>query len=267
MLAFDHLVHTVRCTPKEAEKRMEELGFHTVQGGEHTNWGTWNSLCYFDLSYIEFLAVKHEDTAKQADNPLVQETVEKLRDREGMLQIALRTDHIEELAVRFMEKGLQVKGPFEGKRMRNDGHLIEWKMLFVEQEDSGPKLPFFIQWEESDESRRFDLQEVGVIVPHSNEVKEIQTIYYAVKNVHETVERWKKILEVQVSLSEVHKEWNAICQSALFENINIQFCEPIGEGFVQEQLVKHGEYPFAVEFQGTNKQKNKTHVLGSSYIY
>ncbi|PGC46472.1 VOC family protein, partial [Bacillus wiedmannii] len=132
------------CTPKEAEKRMGELGFHTVQGGEHTNWGTWNSLCYFDLSYIEFLAVQHEDTARQADNPLVQETVEKLRDREGMLQIALRTDHIEELAVRFMEKGLQVKGPFEGKRMRNDGHLIEWKMLFVEQEDSGPKLPFFI---------------------------------------------------------------------------------------------------------------------------
>ncbi|WP_243522886.1 VOC family protein [Bacillus pseudomycoides] len=267
MLAFDHLVHAVRCTPKEAEGKMKELGFHTVQGGEHTNWGTWNSLCYFDLSYIEFLAVQHEDRAKQADNPLVRETVEKLRDREGMLQIALRTDHIEELAVRFMEKGLQVKGPFEGNRMRNDGHLIEWKMLFVEQEENGPKLPFFIQWEESDESRRFDLQEVGVIVPHSNEVKEIQTIYYAVKNVHETVERWKEILEVQVSFSEVHKEWNAICQSVLFENINIQFCEPIGEGFVQEQLVKHGEYPFAVECQGVNEQKGEQQILGSLYIY
>lgn len=30
MLAFDHLIHAVGCTPKEAEKRMKELGFHTV---------------------------------------------------------------------------------------------------------------------------------------------------------------------------------------------------------------------------------------------
>lgn len=267
MLAFDHLVHIVGCTPKEAEKQMKEHGFHTVQGGEHTNWGTWNSLSYFDLSYIEFLAVQHEDKAKQADNPLVQETVEKLQDREGMLQIALRTNHIEALAVQLAEKGLQVKGPFEGERMRNDGHLIEWKMLFVEQEESSPKLPFFIQWEESDENRRLDLQKVGVIASHRNEVKEIQTIYYAVKNVRETVDRWKEILEVQVTLPENHRDWNALCQSILLGNVNVQFCEPIGEGFVQEQLFKHGEYPFAVEFQGTNKQKNRTDVLGSSYIY
>ncbi|MBO1580437.1 VOC family protein [Bacillus sp. XF8] len=267
MLAFDHLVHAVRCTPQEVEKQMRELGFHTVQGGEHTNWGTWNSLCYFDLSYIEFLAVQHEDKAKQADNPLVRETVEKLQDGEGMLQIALRTDYIEELAVKLVEKGLQVKGPFEGKRMRNDGHLIKWKMLFVEQEESSPKLPFFIQWEESDESRRLDLQEVGVIAPHSNEVKEIQTIYYAVKNVRETVERWKEILEVQVTLPENHKEWNALCQSVLLENINVQFCEPIGEGLVQNHLINYGELPFAVEFQGGNKQKNRQEILGSLYIY
>lgn len=267
MLAFDHLVHIVGCTPKEAEEQMRAIGFHTVQGGEHTNWGTWNSLCYFDLSYIEFLAVQHEDKAKQANNPLVQETVEKLQNGEGMLQIALRTNHIEELAEMLVKKGLQVKGPFEGKRMRNDGHLIQWKMLFVEQEESRPKLPFFIQWEESDEDRRLDLQEVGVIAPHSNDVKEIHTIYYAVKNVRETVDRWKEIFEVQVILTEDHKDWNALCQSVLLGNINIQFCEPIGEGFVQEQLFKHGEYPFAVEFQGVNKQKGKQQIVGSLYIY
>ncbi|WP_459502642.1 VOC family protein [Bacillus sp. C1] len=267
MLAFDHIVHAAKCTPKEAEKQMEELGFHTVQGGEHTNWGTWNSLCYFDLSYIEFLAVQHEEKAIQADNPLVRETVEKLQKGEGILQIALRTDHIEELAVKLVEKGLQVKGPLEGKRMRNDGHLIEWKMLFVEQERENPKFPFFIQWEESDENRRLDLQNVGVIAPHSNNTKEIQNIYYAVKNVREIVERWKEILEVQVSHSEVHKEWNARCQRILLKNVNIQFCEPIGEGFVQEQLVKYGEYPFAIELQGVNKQKSEKQVLGSTYIY
>ncbi|MFJ8526864.1 VOC family protein [Bacillus sp. NPDC094106] len=267
MLAFDHLVHAVGCTPKEAEKRMKELGFHTVQGGEHINWGTWNSLCYFDLSYIEFLAVQDEKKAKQADNPLVQETVVKLQDGEGMLQIAIRTDRIEELAVKFVEKGLKMIGPFEGKRMRNDGRLLEWKMLFIEQQENGPKFPFFIQWEESDDSRRLDLQKVGVIASHSNETKEIETIFYAVKNVRETIEKWKEMMEVQVDSSEVHQEWNAMCQSVLFENVNVQFCEPIGEGFVQEQLLKYGEVPFVIEFQGLNKQKRKQQILGSLYIY
>ena len=65
MLRFDHLVHAVHGTPEEAAKQMQELGFHTVLGGEHTNWGTWNSLSYFDLSYIEFLAVQYEEKRKK----------------------------------------------------------------------------------------------------------------------------------------------------------------------------------------------------------
>ena len=44
----------------------------------------------------------------------------KLQDGEGMLQIAIRTDTIEELADKFSKYGLQTIGPFEGKRMRKD---------------------------------------------------------------------------------------------------------------------------------------------------
>lgn len=137
MLVFDHLVHVIQGTPIEAVKRMKSLGFHVLEGGEHTNWGTWNSLSYFDLAYIEFLAVQNENKAKQADNPLVLQAIDKLMDGEGMLQIAVRTDRIEELAATFVEKGLHITGPIEGKRIRKDGHLIEWKMLFVNQEENG----------------------------------------------------------------------------------------------------------------------------------
>ena len=115
---------------------MQAHGFYTAIGGEHITWGTWNSLCYFDLSYIEFLAVQHEEKAKEADNPLVQETVVKLQDGEGMLQIAIRTDAIEDLAVKFSKHGLHTIEIFEGKRMRKDGRLLEWKMLFVKQEEN-----------------------------------------------------------------------------------------------------------------------------------
>ncbi|MFB5253481.1 VOC family protein [Bacillus mycoides] len=265
MLAFDHLVHAVHGTPEEAAKQMQERGFHTALGGQHTNWGTWNSLCYFDLSYIEFLAVQHEEKAKEAENPLVQETVVKLQNGEGMLQIAIRTDEIEELAAKFSKHGLHTIGPIEGKRIRKDGRLLEWKMLFVKQEENGPNIPFFIQWNETDEERRNDLRKTGTIAEHKNKVEEIETIHYAVKNVRETVQKWKEVMGLTVSSVIRNKEWNAECQSVLFGGISVQFCEPIGEGLVQERLKEHGEYPFAVEFKGENKRKRE--VLGSLYIY
>ncbi|MFH7834532.1 VOC family protein [Bacillus luti] len=265
MLLFDHLVHAVHCTPEEAAKQIQELGFHTALGGEHMNWGTWNSLCYFDLSYIEFLAVQHEEKAKEADNPLVQETVVKLQNGEGMLQIAIRTDAIEELADKLSKHGLHTIGPFEGKRMRQDGRLLEWKMLFVKQEENGPKLPFFIQWNETDEERRYDLRNVGTIAEHKNKVQQIETIHYAVKNVRETVWKWKEIMELTASTVIQNEEWNAECQSVSFGDIHVQFCEPIGEGVVLKCLKNQGEHPFAVEFKGENKREHE--VLGSLYIY
>ncbi|OOZ89599.1 VOC family protein [Bacillus cereus] len=265
MLRFDHLVHAVHGTPEEAAKQMQELGFHTALGGEHTTWGTWNSLSYFDLSYIEFLAVQHEEKAKEAENSLVQETVVKLQDGEGMLQIAIRTDAIEELADKFSKYGLQTIGPFEGKRMRKDGRLLEWKMLFVKQEENGPKLPFFIQWNETDEERRKDLRNYGTITEHKNKVQQIETVHYAVKNVRETVQKWEKVMELTASSVVKNEEWNAECQSVSFGDIQVQFCEPIGKGLVLQYLKNHGEYPFAVEFKGENKREYE--VLGSLYIY
>ena len=265
MLAFDHLVHAVHGTPEEAAKQMQERGFHTALGGQHTNWGTWNSLCYFDLSYIEFLAVQHGEKAKEAENPLVQETVVKLQTGEGILQIAIRTDAIEELAVKFRKHGIQTIGPFEGKRMRKDGRLLEWKMLFVKQEEDGPKLPFFIQWNETDEERRNDLRKTGTIAEHKNKVEEIETIHYAVKNVRETVRKWKEVMELAASSVTENEQWNAECQSVVFGDIHVQFCEPIGEGLVQDHLKNQGENPFAVEFKGESKQVHE--VLGSLYIY
>ncbi|MDA1543566.1 MULTISPECIES: VOC family protein [Bacillus] len=265
MLLFDHLVHAVNCTPEEAAKQMQALGFHTALGGEHTTWGTWNSLCYFDLSYIEFLAVQHEEKARKADNPLVQETVVKLQDGEGMLQIAIRTNAIEELAVKFSKHGLHTIGPFEGKRMRKDGRLLEWKMLFVKQDKNGPKLPFFIQWNETDEERRNDLRNIGTITEHKNKVQQIETIHYAVKNVRETVRKWKAVMELIASPVMKNEEWNAKCQRVSFGDIQVQFCEPIGEGLVQEYIKNYGEYPFAVECKGENKREHE--VLGSLYIY
>ncbi|WP_242222562.1 VOC family protein [Bacillus cereus group sp. BfR-BA-01380] len=267
MFQFDHLVHVVHCSPAEEINQMKIHGFYVVQGGEHTNWGTHNSLCYFDLAYIEFLAVQNQEVASRAENPLIQQVVHKLQTGEGMLQIALRTEHMEEFAERLVEKGFQINGPLEGKRMRDDGTLLSWKMLFVEQEGEGPRFPFFIEWSESDEKRRDDLQKKGVISPHNNNIIGMNTVFYAVNNVNETSKRWEELLQIEMSTPKINKEWNAISQSFSLGKITIQFCEPVGNGIVQNQLKNYGELPFAVEFQGKEKNKSVYHIRNGMYIF
>lgn len=90
-------------------------------------------------------------------------------------------------------------------------------------------------------------------------------IHYAVKNVRETVRKWKEVMGLTASQVVKNEEWNAECQSVSFGDVHVQFCEPIGEGLVLERLKNHGEYPFAVEFTGGSKRENE--VLGSLYIY
>ena len=53
---FDHLVHFVE-NPNEAIEVLKEKGIHAIKGGEHQNGQTYNTLSYFDLSYIEFIGV------------------------------------------------------------------------------------------------------------------------------------------------------------------------------------------------------------------
>ncbi|MGG2091831.1 VOC family protein [Bacillus sp. S13(2024)] len=267
MLQFDHLVHVVQYSPADVINQMKGLGFHTVPGGEHTNWGTYNSLCYFDLAYIEFLAVQNNEVANRAENPLIQQTVHKLQKGEGMIQIALRTEHMEELAKKLLEKGFRINGPFEGKRLREDGTLLSWKMLFIEQEDSGPRFPFFIEWGESDQNRRTDLQKKGAISLHDNNVIGMKTVFYAVNNVNETSKLWEELLQIEMSTSKIDKEWNAVFRSFSLGKITIQFCEPIGNGVVQNQLQNCGEIPFAVEFQGGKENTSVYQISNGMYIF
>jgi len=54
--SFDHLVHFVQ-NPLGAMEDAKKMGLHAFAGGNHEKWGTYNSLAYFGLSYIEFLGI------------------------------------------------------------------------------------------------------------------------------------------------------------------------------------------------------------------
>jgi hypothetical protein len=91
---FDHLVWFLK-EPEKAISSLKQRGLHVVKGGRHESWGTYNTLIYFGLSYIEFLGIENLSIAeKHGENRLITQIVEQLAKdgREGPAKIAIRTN-------------------------------------------------------------------------------------------------------------------------------------------------------------------------------
>jgi hypothetical protein len=264
MYALDHIVHFISCPPAEAATKLREMGFHAVEGGIHQTWGTYNSLCYFGLTYLEFLAIENWEVAKQSDNPLIKQIVREAERGEGLCQIAFRANDIERTASQLKEKGIKTIGPFPGRRTREDGSVIEWRMLFAENQAVRHPLPFFIEWKQHDIERMKDLTTRAIISKHKNGIQKIDYIAYAVHSVDETIDNWKNWFELEAGERYTDERLQANCQLMLLEEANILFCEPYGPGAVADILELRGEYPFLLKFKG--EDQNKEHSLfGSLY--
>jgi hypothetical protein len=256
-LAFDHLVFFTH-QPKEAILPLQQKGIHSVVGGRHDTWGTYNSLSYFDLSYIEFLGIENLEIAKAHDeNRLVTSVVKKLavENQEGPATIAIRTNEIDKLAVKFKKDGLKVYGPLPGQRVRGDGEVIRWQLLFAEDPSTELTLPFFIQWERSDGERFTDLTNQGLIGSHPAGSLQLDSVGYVVHDLERTVETWGKMFNLEQSEEFIDPMLNARCKKLELTGTALLFCTPIGDGPAKKVLKEQGETPFLVNISGANQNR------------
>ncbi|WP_010282914.1 VOC family protein [Bacillus timonensis] len=153
-IRFDHVVHYVN-DPHQAMAAFQLLGFHTVNGGNHDIWGTYNTLCYFkSLTYIEWIGINNLEITKEGNHPFSRHLYKDYQLEEGLSQIAFRTSSIKTVQKVLTEKGIKTLGPFPGSRKRPDGTLLEWSMLFV---DHIHPMPFFIEWGEDEKKGNTNL--------------------------------------------------------------------------------------------------------------
>ncbi|USG67637.1 VOC family protein [Brevibacillus ruminantium] len=263
-LSFDHLVHFLYRPPVEAGVRLQQVGFHTTAGGRHESWGTCNSLSYFGLSYVEFLSVEFPDVAAVAENPLVRQLICDQHLGEGMGQIALRTHEIERWAEHFQRQGYLVTGPLLGSRRRDDGSVIQWKMLFAEEPNKNRRIPFLIEWADTDENRLHDLSGRGVIAPHPNHVREISYIAIAVEKLDEAAQAWQDWFGMDVGEAFHDERLEAICRRVPCAGGDLLLCQPVGAGIVKAALSSRGERPFLIRFAGSDAGQNEM-IFGSRY--
>lgn len=193
-MKLDHVVYFTKKTPTTIVKEQRKLGWHTVIGGGHEKWGTYNALMYVNNAYVEWLAIENEELAHKAENPLVKLYLHDIKDHEGWGTICCSVDGIESFEQQLMEKGYQTSGVFQAERKTTEGDIRKWKMLFIEQEPSKAlPYPFFIEWETSEEIRWEQLRKNGTILP-SNERLEITDCLFYVKNAKETADEWARLL-------------------------------------------------------------------------
>ncbi|TDM12826.1 VOC family protein [Macrococcus lamae] len=155
MLKWDHLIHYI--------KNLESFEFpdqflSVVAGGRHDKLGTYNKLSYFDLSYIEFIDVFDQSLVEKSAGDSNERlsfaaTLKHTGYSEGFKRLCFRTDDIETLKDHFISCGRQVIGPNRMSRTKPDGEVISWQLLYID-DNSDRELPFFIQWNESDEDRK-----------------------------------------------------------------------------------------------------------------
>lgn len=91
-LRLDHAVHVVRDL-EAARSQLISLGLHVVPGGEHPGWGTRNALAYFDLTYLELVAVR--DPAEAASSHFGGHVLRFAETGEGLATAALATDDLD----------------------------------------------------------------------------------------------------------------------------------------------------------------------------
>lgn len=254
-LFFDHLVWFFK-KPEKAILPLKQRGIHVVNGGRHESWGTYNTLTYFGLSYIEFLGIENLSIAEKHDeNRLITQIVKQLakENREGPATVAIRINQIEELAIKLKVEGLTVYGPLSGERVRADGQLIRWSLLFLEYPEKKINLPFFIQWEKSDEERYSEFEDQGIIGSHILGKPKLESVGFVVNNLDETLEIWKNLFGLKQGESYIDTEINARCEILKLNGTNLLFCTPMGDGPAANVLKEKGETPFLVNLTDTNQ--------------
>lgn len=193
-IQWDHTVHYVNDLSLVI-KKMNEYGLRAFNGGSHTQWGTNNVLSYFDLCYLEFLAVEDEDVARQIADPneVIRDAVRLLPNQEILSRPALRTDNIEAVVTSLRANKLTVSPIMPGKRIDAQGNLIEWKMATIAGDYQGLAYPFVIEWKGTDDERRTRLTESGIIKPHPVGDVTVEQAIFEVSDPSAVAEHWESL--------------------------------------------------------------------------
>ncbi|KZE37063.1 hypothetical protein AV656_10785 [Bhargavaea cecembensis] len=194
-MKLDHVVYFSKRTPVEDAAVWKEQGMNGAPGGRHEQWGTQNALYYARNAYIEALSVEKPEIAEMSTQPLARLLVHDLTAYgPGWGTICLRPGNLYQFEKKLHEKGFRTTGVQEASRRTASGNLLEWKLLFIDEEiGDGLPNPFFIDWGVEDDARMEQLLASGTM-PKENLASHITEAVFRVREPEAAAGRWAEML-------------------------------------------------------------------------
>ncbi|MFC6648795.1 VOC family protein [Paenibacillus rhizoplanae] len=199
VLKWDHLVHYVNDLDQPV-KFFVEHGLTAFRGGSHKDWGTYNALSYFGLTYLEFLGIENLELARRTKhNVVVRDAVTVLPEHEVLSRVVLRTDDIVAIEGKLKAAGLALSPIIDGRRLDNQGRIIEWRMMTIDGDFQGLVYPFIIQWSQADEERLDSLNAAGINQPHPAGKVDMAGAVFRVSEPAAAANHWSELFGLPVS--------------------------------------------------------------------
>lgn len=144
-LMLDHLLWATPDLDRARARWSKLTGNTAAPGGSHPGRGTRNAIVPLQAGcYLEILA---PDPAQNLTNTAGAELAALTDER--LWTFCCRGPDLDTLATRARSIGLSALGPFPCERMRPDGVLLQWTLLYLADHRFGGLLPFFIDWQNS----------------------------------------------------------------------------------------------------------------------
>jgi catechol 2,3-dioxygenase-like lactoylglutathione lyase family enzyme len=230
ILSIDHVVIVVHDLA-QASADYASLGFTVVQGGEHADGRTHNALVAFsDGAYLELIAFKQ---------PAPDHFFHRAHAREGFVTYALLPGNTQEDIASARTRGLDIKGPQPGGRLRPDGQRLEWQLGIPSTTD----LPFLC----GDITPRELRVPAGDATVHSNGVLGVSTLTVAVRDINASVERYRALLGSEPALRHTQDDPQAHIAAFHLGDSTIALIQPgDGPGPMRDYLEERGEGPYTL---------------------
>ena len=192
---LDHLIVAVSDI-NEAEKNYSKVfGIDPVWRGEHTEYGTENSLFNFNNTYFELLAAKGEGLGAVLVNHALQET------GEGLIGIVFGTDNLKETHKKLSKKGFLGDISFgEGLNLKNN-KIRKWKNLFLPPELTRGIFSFLIEHTEG------NLPIANKFEPSM--VNNLDHVVITTNDADGFVEVYRDVFNIRLALDKFVDEWKS----------------------------------------------------------
>ena len=192
---LDHLIVAVSDINGAEKNYSKVFGIDPVWRGEHTEYGTENSLFNFNNTYFELLAAKGEGLGAVLVNHALQET------GEGLIGIVFGTDNLKETHKKLSKKGFLGDISFgEGLNLKNN-KIRKWKNLFLPPELTRGIFSFLIEHTEG------NLPIANKFEPSM--VNNLDHVVITTNDADGFIEVYRDVFNIRLALDKFVDEWKS----------------------------------------------------------